>query len=195
MNGRAILTAGLLLVAVPAVGQSGLGGWIADAHTECKVWDPNPQPNESVTWSGACRNGLAQGHGVLQWFQDGKPSERGEGEWLDGKRTGHGGYTMASGEHYEGEWRDSTKNGHGVKVWASGSRYDGEWRNDKKNGQGTEVLANGTRYDGQWQDDVPNGPGTAVWPDGARADGVWVNGCLRNGSQATAWSGDRASCQ
>ena len=26
-------------------------GWIADTRTGCRVWNPNPQPNEAVTWS------------------------------------------------------------------------------------------------------------------------------------------------
>ena len=54
--------------------QAAQEGWIADSKTGCKVWDPMPQQNETVSWSGSCKNGLAQGRGVLQWYADGKPT-------------------------------------------------------------------------------------------------------------------------
>lgn len=37
----------------------------------CKLVNPNPVPNETVRWSGACKNGYAQGSGTLTWFKDG----------------------------------------------------------------------------------------------------------------------------
>jgi hypothetical protein len=40
------------------------GAWIADTSVGCQVWNPHPQPNETIWWSGACANGLAQGRGV-----------------------------------------------------------------------------------------------------------------------------------
>ncbi|MDP2755165.1 MAG: hypothetical protein Q8P40_12360 [Nitrospirota bacterium] len=36
----------------------------------CKVWNPFPKPNESVTWSGECVDGKAHGYGVLQWYEN-----------------------------------------------------------------------------------------------------------------------------
>lgn len=36
----------------------------------CKVWNPNPQPNESVTWSGECVDGKANGNGILTWYKN-----------------------------------------------------------------------------------------------------------------------------
>jgi hypothetical protein len=195
MRRWAVLTTGLLLISVPMFGQSTVGDWIADAHTGCKVWDANPQPNESVTWSCACQNGLAQGRGVLDWFQDGKPSEHGEGEWRDGMRTGYGMYAMANGERYDGAWQDGSKNGHGVKIWADGSRYDGGWLDNKRHGRGAEVLADGSRYDGEWRDDRPDGLGTAVWPNGTTVTGTWVNGCFRGGDRTAAFGVALSSCQ
>jgi len=103
MNGPAILTAGLMLISVSAFGQSVQPGWIADARTGCKVWDANPQPDESISWSGACRNGLAQGRGVLQWFQSGKPAALARGRWRGGKMNGHGVLTLTNGERFDGQ--------------------------------------------------------------------------------------------
>jgi len=63
MVGRPLLIA-LLFAALPAAGQT--SGWIADARTGCKVINLTPKPPETISWSGSCANGLAQGSGVLQ---------------------------------------------------------------------------------------------------------------------------------
>ena len=33
----------------------------------CYVWNPNPQPGETVTWTAECAGGLVQGTGTLRW--------------------------------------------------------------------------------------------------------------------------------
>ena len=38
--------------------------WITDNHG-CKVWDSLPSANESVSWSGPCKDGYADGKGTL----------------------------------------------------------------------------------------------------------------------------------
>jgi hypothetical protein len=175
VNRRLIPPASLLLVSMAAFGQSNEPGWIADAHG-CKVWLDNPRPDEPAAWSGACEDGLAQGRGVLQWSSDGRPVGRTDGEFRDGKLSGHGVSVLANGNRYDGEWQDGNRNGHGVFLWANGNRYDGEWRDDKRNGHGVSVWANGDRYDGEWQDGNLNGHGTYISPNGNRYDGEWQDG-------------------
>ena len=79
------LSAGIVAAAVPAHA----GAWIVDVKSGCQVWNPNPQLEESVAWSGSCANGHAEGHGVAQWSKDGNPSETDEGEWRDGRQAGN----------------------------------------------------------------------------------------------------------
>jgi hypothetical protein len=81
-------------------------GWIADSKTGCKVWNPAPQPHETIRWSGGCKGGYAQGTGTLQWFEDGRPSDRYEGDYQAGKRNGHGVVTQRNGTRIEGDWRN-----------------------------------------------------------------------------------------
>jgi hypothetical protein len=217
MQGWAILAACVLLECASAFGQSRPSGWIADAHTGCRVWDANPQPNESITWTGACRHGLAQGRGVLRWFQNGKPAALARGSWRDGKMNGHGMITLAGGERFDGQWRNNLRNGrgvyiyangdryvgayrndqktgHGVYTYADGSRYDGDWRDGQKDGRGTEIQSDGSRYDGQWRDNLPNGIGTAVWLNGDTYSGLWIMGCFRDGHRTASWGVDLSSC-
>src|SRR5437762_8118023 len=72
MRAGMIALAALALAALaPTMGQGAEPGWTADPQTGCRVWNGAPQPNETISWSGRCRNGLAQGPGVVQWLEDG----------------------------------------------------------------------------------------------------------------------------
>ena len=119
--------AGLLIAVSPAVAETAQPGWIADASTGCRVWNDHPRPKETITWSGRCENGLAQGNGVVQWFEDSRLAARMEGEMRDGKGNGYAVVTFVSGtrwdgDRFEGEYRDNQRNGHGVYTSANGKR-------------------------------------------------------------------------
>jgi len=73
------------------------GGWIADASAGCQIWNPHPQPSETIRWSGACPNGYAHGRGAAQWFKNNLPFETDEGEWRAGRQTGYGTQAWPSG--------------------------------------------------------------------------------------------------
>ena len=132
--------------------------WIADTKG-CKVANPHPQPKESITWTGGCENGYADGKGVLQWFEDGKPAVRYEGHLSKGWANGQGVLKNADGTTYKGEWKDSRENGEGRLDWPDGSWYEGQWRDGKPNGYGQyrspegRVLT-GKFVDGQFEPDA-----------------------------------------
>jgi MORN repeat len=79
-------------------------GWITASNQPCKIWNPEPQPHESVTWSGGCADGLASGEGVLKWTEDGKPDVEFDGRYANGKRNGHGVLITPDGMRMEGVW-------------------------------------------------------------------------------------------
>lgn len=141
----------LLSIALPSFADDEDVNWIADANG-CKIANPFPQPGESVTWSGGCKEGRADGTGVLQWFIDGEPRDRFEGTlkdgWADGKGT-----LVREGMRYSGDWKRSTQDGYG--------RYEGE---------------DGSWYEGEWKDGQPHGHGEYQSPDGRRLSGTWVEG-------------------
>ena len=70
----------------------------------CKIWNPEPQPNESVTWSGGCKEGYASGRGVLRWTENGKPDVEFDGTYANGKRNGRGVIITPDGRRVEGVW-------------------------------------------------------------------------------------------
>src|SRR6266853_1959819 len=99
--------------------------WVTDPSSGCRVWNPNPQGDETITWSGACRDGLAEGRGVLQWFHNMRPAERYEGEFRAGRENGYGVLSKPKAR-YEGEFKDGKAHGLGHYV-APGYNYTGIW--------------------------------------------------------------------
>jgi len=145
----------------------------------CKVLNSNPQPNESITWSGNCRDGYTDGQGVLQWFKDGKAGSRYEGNMVKGRYDGKGNNTYANGNRYDGNWVAGTRSGNGTLTWANGDRYEGNWANGNQSGKGTYTWANGGRsegsfVDGKFTDGIeydPNGAVVAIYINGQKQPG------------------------
>ena len=54
----------------------------------CYVWNPNPQPDEAVTWTGECSGGFAEGTGSLTWAYSGTQEVATGGRVRDGKMDG-----------------------------------------------------------------------------------------------------------
>lgn len=58
--------------------------WITDKDSGCKVWNPLPKPNETISYRGECKNGKAHGKGTLIWFQDGRRAGTDIGNFVEG---------------------------------------------------------------------------------------------------------------
>ena len=153
------------------------GRWQAlENNPGCVVWNDNPKEQETVTWSGGCVSGKAQGTGVKVWqiFEDGEWKEsRYEGGMQDGKNEGRGTCYYANDNRYEGGWKDDHRHGHGTLYYTDGGRYEGAFRNDKRHGHGTLYLPNGGRYEGEWRDNQANGHGTMYFASGNRYEGAF----------------------
>src|ERR1700759_5733769 len=80
----------------PAAAQdrSAAPDWITATNQACKIWNPEPQADESVTWSGGCKDGLACGKGVLKWTENGKPDAEFDGEYDNCNRNCAGTLTL-----------------------------------------------------------------------------------------------------
>jgi hypothetical protein len=104
-----IATAALFIGSFGAIAQTnqpGQPGWITATNQPCKIWNPEPQPNESVTWSGPCKDGFASGKGILRWTENGNPDAEFDGEYANGKRNGPGVMITPDGQRVEGNWAD-----------------------------------------------------------------------------------------
>ncbi len=103
--------------------------WIVVENQSCQVHNPYPEPGETVTWSGGCVDGKAEGEGRLVWrTSDGSTDLTYEGGMKAGAFYGYGVLTWPSGR-YEGEFRGRQAHGYGIAHYESGVEYMGEWRN------------------------------------------------------------------
>jgi hypothetical protein len=163
-----LLLAGTVAVPSRAQAQALPGSWIPDQGSGCKVWNPHPQPGETVYWIGACAGGFAHGPGAAQWLRNSVPFESDEGEWRAGRQTGNGSQAWPSGR-YDGDLTDGEPHGHGVMI-VQGMRYEGDFRSGKPNGAGT--LTNGSES----------------------LRGTWTNGCFRDGPRKASFGVPLSSC-
>ena len=124
---------------------------IADKNG-CQVYNPMPQKDETITWSGKCRDGYAHGKGILDWFIDGRLEERYEGELNMGWADGQGNYVSRRGVRYQGGWKNSLQDGNGTIQNPDGSVYEGEWKAGKPHGRGTYRSPEGDIVEGEWVD-------------------------------------------
>lgn len=183
---RAVVVVAALVLAGGAAQGQGKGKWLADPKTGCRYFDNDPDPAESITWSGPCVNGVADGRGKLEVYVKGKLDQQYEGDMKAGTATGQGTIRfVASGDSYTGGLFNNVRHGHGVSTWADGGRFEGEYVNDMRNGHGVATMADGSRFEGEYRNDKPNGQGTLV-RKGQTFSGTWTNGCFRDGNR-TAW--------
>ena len=150
-------------------------GWTSVGNG-CAVWNPDASADVSGSWTGGCKNGRAEGKGILTWQSGGKQVGVFEGNMHDGKKNGHGTEIFADRGRYEGEWRDSDGEGRGVYVYPDGDRYDGDWHRSEKHGHGVFTWADGSRYDGDWRNDHENGLGVLTLANGDRYEGQFIDG-------------------
>ena len=125
----------------------------------CYVWNPFPQPGETVSWTGACAAGKAQGTGTLTWAHDAGVQTNTGGRLVDGEKNGHWVIRFADGDVAEGPYVDDERNGHWVIRFADGDVAEGPYIDGEQNGHW--VIRSGSFTE--------EGP----YVDGKR-DGLWV---------------------
>ena len=188
---RPVRAAPLLLLAAFAAASSCLAqtqpNFLTDPATGCKI---RGSRGNSVSWSGGCVDGFAQGRGTARWTGPNDLVDLFDGEMRGGQRNGRGVFLWISGsqwtgDRYDGEFLNNMFHGRGIYQWKSGNRYEGEWRDNDFNGHGVMQWTNGDRYVGQWQSDKAHGQGTKTARDGQSWTGTWTNGCFRLGDR---WS-------
>lgn len=132
---------------------------LEDKETGCKIWNSKALVGYTVAWTGACKDGKAEGSGSLQWFYNKRPEGRYDGDYAQGKMHGHGTYAMDDGSRYIGEFKNNLRNGRGAYLWADGTRYEGDYQNNLMDGKGTIYWVDGSFYAGDFQQDKKFGFG------------------------------------
>jgi len=84
--------------------------------------------------------------------------------------------TFDNGDIYSGDFLDGKKHGHGVLKTQSNRIYDGSWENDLPHGFGINTFPNGKIYKGEYKKGRPFGEGQWIYSDGSTYTGKWING-------------------
>jgi len=135
----------------------------------CYLWNPVPQDDETVTWTGECSNGLAQGIGRTTWYEDHEVSSMWESRRVDGKGNGwavgrgrddDGGSWLREACFVNDEWRNSGPNGY-ERVLAPGH----QWTLDFSFAAGERVVFNMKSDDFDAYLEVRRADGTVVASD------------------------------
>jgi len=142
----------------------------------CRIENPNPRQNERVTWDGQCKDGYAEGTGILQWYLNEKPSSRYEGGMAHGLPHGTGVYAYANNVRYEGGFANGQRNGQGTITRPNGYKFIATFENNETVGIVEIHYPNGASYKGMYKNYQPEGQGRMVYAEGFIYDGEWKNG-------------------
>eukprot|EP00913_Durusdinium_trenchii_P000040 g36.t1 len=133
---------------------------------------PGDMGEPGNAYNGQIRDGLFHGRGTLIYAGN----ERYEGDWVYGKREGHGRFTYQDGAIFEGNWQEDRvpfPERKRVAVFASGNRYEGMWENGRIHGHGSLTYSNKDQYEGEWHDGKMHGRGTYKYAEGDVYQGEW----------------------
>jgi hypothetical protein len=171
---RLPLVISLVLAACrPALAQDA-PAWIG--APDCRVAAPSPAPPQAPTWSGSCKDGFADGKGVLEWRNAKGQSRQLEGTFTAGQVQGEATLRYTAGTFYTGTFKNNTPDGHGYYRYSEGSQYEGSIRMGKLEGVGEMLWADGDDYKGEFKDDQPDGTGVMTFALGGRYEGHWKDG-------------------
>jgi len=131
--------------------------WLLDERAQCWAYDSNAGAYDTITWSGVCRDGRADGPGTLTFFHRGRRFEELTGTFDAGHlEDGHVSIRWSDGSQYDGDEAGGQFNGRGRLIASDGTRYDGEWRNDRFVDSG-DRSSNSDQEADEEENDVPGG--------------------------------------
>lgn len=147
---------------------------VSDLTGGCRVRDQDAGTRKRFRWAGQCRDGFAQGSGVLEWTIDGQPAGWAEGTLVAGRLEGEAHVEWEDGRSFTGTYRRGQASGHGILTFPGGHRYVGSFEGGRPTGEGEFISSAGTRYaarldeDGEVQPGAMLGPGEAAPAPSAR---------------------------
>lgn len=172
--------------------------WSETQKANCQIWNSTPHRDETVTWSGSCSVGKADGAGRAEWhYKDprGKPlTQTYDGTLLAGRFAGQGVINYGDGGSYKGSFLDGERSGHGVLILKDAGRLEGEFKNDKISGHGSATYFNGAHYEGDFVDGKYSGRGKYTTQKGASYEGEFKFGLPFGVGKCVTSSGKTIKC-
>ena len=155
---------------------AGSACWMSvDNQPRCHVWTPRLTPGATVTWSGTCIDGFAQGAGSLTWTEEDSQSVH-SGSLQVGKRHGHWVVGYANGGVAEFGYQNGLRNGPAVFRYADGSIAEGQFVNGQRTGTWVRRHSGGGVTEGLYLNGRPHGRWVVYAGNGSTQEGPYVNG-------------------
>lgn len=155
---------------------------------DCRIAPVKPAPEGEVEWSGKCKDGYAEGQGVVAWRAHNGTKYKLEATLARGQVQGEATRKTSEGNTYTGTFKDGLPDGKGYFRTADGFQYEGEYHNGKREGVAEGLFPNGDNYQGQWKDGKPDGVGRMTYMIGGAYEGEWKAG-KREGRGTVTWAG------
>jgi hypothetical protein len=153
---------------------------------DCQVGKLLPVPaDQSVHWNGACKDGFADGTGVLEWTTKDGSTRRIEGKFARGAVIGEGKLKAGDKFTYVGSMTDGVPDGEGYLHFANALRYEGGITMMRREGKGVQIYPNGDTYQGEFHADRPNGQGRLTFALGGMIEGAFRDGHPLDGAKIT----------
>lgn len=99
-----VIVSFILIVHQKCFAQDSEGNFLKDLKTGCTVWFKHTFQEDSVTWSGGCKNNYATGKGTMIGFTKGMQTSKYIGIMLNGKPHGKGIFTFGNNRKLEGNF-------------------------------------------------------------------------------------------
>ena len=161
----------------------------------CHFWYDHYDPRVSWAWSGACRDGVADGPGALAATSAGGSADL-VGAFGAGRMQGLWIVRYADGRVDRGPYLDGRRHGRWVDRYADGRVDEGTYAHGRKHGQWVDRYASGNRFEYEYRNGSVDGqPGVYVTEDGERHPGRWSGNCFLDAEgRLLVWRGDREQC-
>lgn len=150
----------------------------ASGQPGCYVWNHDLTRSETMTWTGKCSGGRAQGEGTLKRIRsDETLFSESTGKLKDGKRDGKWVVRWPIIDRVaEGPYVAGKKHGRWVMRWAGGSVHEGPYVGGKKHGHWVERSADGSVLEGPYVDGLRDGEWSRRWSTGRILEGSYHRG-------------------
>ncbi len=204
-GGAAFVHASLLVPPVPrapalaptCAGMSrGAACWLELAGAErCRFWYDYYDPGVGWAWSGECRDGVADGPGVLTATAAVGSAEL-FGAFGGGRMQGLWIVRHADGRIDQGSYLDGRKHGRWMDRYANGRVDEGSYVNGRKHGRWVDRYASGNRLEYEYDNGaLDRRPGVYITEGGERRPGRWSGNCFLDAEgRLLVWRGDRRAC-
>jgi hypothetical protein len=158
----------------------------AEGAPDCQVGKLQPAPvDQSVHWNGPCKDGYADGTGVLEWTATDGAVRRIEGKFAHGTVSGEAKLKAGDKFTYVGSLTDGVPDGEGYLHFANDLRYEGGIKMMQREGKGVQIYPNGDTYQGEFHADHPNGNGLLTFALGGTVEGEFRDGGPVDGDKIT----------